>query len=128
MQRDADRRCIDDSHRLSLCTFTMTQLDSFIAVRRMINTEIIQWRQFAEDFHGTKNNSRFYAASSSVNDGPIKSCLSNQTYCVNDNKIKYIRTYFEVLYLPSYQTIQLYDDTLPDKIISFVLIKKLMNL
>jgi len=38
--RDADRRRIDDSRRLG--TFTVTQLDSFIAIRRMINTEIIR--------------------------------------------------------------------------------------
>lgn len=61
VQRDADRRRIDESRRLG--TFTVTQLDSFIAVRRMINTVIIRWRQFvAEDFHGTRNNARGYAS------------------------------------------------------------------
>lgn len=80
VQWDDSRRRIDDS---DLGTFTVTQLDSFIAVRRVINTEIIRWRQFiTEDFHGIKNNVRGFA-SSSVDVRPI-----NLAYRA-DIKVKY---------------------------------------
>lgn len=41
-----DRRCNGMRIGLTLSTFTMTQLDSFIAVGRVINWKIIRWRQF----------------------------------------------------------------------------------
>ena len=44
----AARVCNTDRPRLVaglLDTFTVTQLDSFIAIRRVINSEIIRWRQ-----------------------------------------------------------------------------------